>query len=42
LKGEGVKTRLVRDEPMDNIPVSEVIPIAQLKCISTNVCNMGN
>ena len=41
-KGEGVKTRLARDELWGGMPVLEMRPIAQLKCIYTNAHSMGN
>ncbi|KAJ7409116.1 hypothetical protein BTVI_57818 [Pitangus sulphuratus] len=42
LKGEGVETRLSRDEPKGGKPELEVISAAQLKCMYTNARSMGN
>ena len=40
LKGD--ITQLTRDEPRHGMPVSGVRSTAQLKCVYTNACNMGN
>jgi len=42
LKGEGDITRLTRDEPRRGMPGLGVRSIAQLKCIYTYACGMGN
>ncbi|KAK4828567.1 hypothetical protein QYF61_027657 [Mycteria americana] len=41
-KGEGDVTRLTREEPKGGMPMLGVKSIAQLKCIYTNACSMGN
>jgi len=41
-KGKGDIIRLTRDEPRHGKPGLGVRSIAQLKCIYTNACSMGN
>lgn len=42
MKGEGDKSRLVKQEPVGCMPVLGVKSIAQVKCICTNTQSMGN
>ncbi|KAJ7423110.1 hypothetical protein BTVI_11074 [Pitangus sulphuratus] len=42
LKGEGIETRLSRDEPKGGKPDLEVKSAAQLKCVYTNAHSVGN
>ena len=42
MKGEGSKTRPVRDEPRGTMMGLGMMHEAQLKCMYTNACSMGN
>ncbi|KAJ7408186.1 hypothetical protein BTVI_60679 [Pitangus sulphuratus] len=42
LKGEGIETRLSRDEPKGGKPELRVKSAAQLECMFTNARSMGN
>jgi len=41
-RGKGVIDHLTRDEPRLGVPESGVRLTAQLKCVYTNACSMGN
>lgn len=42
MKAEGNKTRLIRDEPRDSIPLLGVKSMTQLKCTYTNAHSTHN
>ena len=42
MKGEGDKTRLIRDKNRGSVPRLGVRSVAQLKCIYTNAYSMGD